>query len=333
MTPLFLAKLTNFPLIAKISPSNLTLRQIRATFAPKTRTMKTTDQIYRYTTKCSFSDEDWQSVLAYCREHFKGAKTHKARKPLAESTYGQFVEWVENGYGCGDFVGYGNTVGIVGDVLPGEVRLAVYLDSNRNVVSGDMLVLHPERLRTLGEAEISDFLKLVYASKKYFSVRNAKLVDACVPQKYLYYVLDNPVDNAPGVGMFIESDGTRHHFSAYLAKGKVTMDCWVDAGIAPLRPAVDSQIRALHHATSAMGLSFNGRLNEFVKTPRRGFDNVYWYLNDRFDLAMDRDNGSARHTARFKAGNYFADQAEGMLFMKEVKEMRGKTFKPSPSSK
>ena len=40
--------------------------------------MKTLDQIIRYTSQCRFPDDDWQKVLAYCRERFKGGKIHKA---------------------------------------------------------------------------------------------------------------------------------------------------------------------------------------------------------------------------------------------------------------
>ena len=56
--------------------------------------MKTLDQIIRYTSQCRFPDDDWQKVLAYCRERFKGGKIHKALSPISESSYDQFVNWL-----------------------------------------------------------------------------------------------------------------------------------------------------------------------------------------------------------------------------------------------
>lgn len=43
-------------------------------FTQNSNRMKTLNQIIRYTSQCSFQDDDWQMVLAYCRERYGGGK-------------------------------------------------------------------------------------------------------------------------------------------------------------------------------------------------------------------------------------------------------------------
>lgn len=100
------------------------------------------------------------------------------------------------------------------------------------------------------------------------------------------------------------------------------MDCWIDIECTPFRPATEKDIQRLHQATSNAGWSFNGRTNTFIKMPKRGHNNVYWYMNDRFEIVLDKDNGSKKHTERYDAGNYFLDNTEALLFMKEVRNIR-----------
>jgi hypothetical protein len=50
---------------------------------------------------------------------------------------------------------------------------------------------------------------------------------------------------------------------------------------------------------------------------------VYYYLNDRFEIVLDKDNGGDVHAQRFAVGNYFLDLGEAMTFMKEIRKMRG----------
>lgn len=124
--------------------------------------------------------------------------------------------------------------------------------------------------------------------------------------------------------MYLESDKSKHHFAAFLCGKILQMDCWIDTNYTPLQSASEADIQRLHSATSKKGWSYNERCHKFIKTPKRGKNNVYWYLNDRFELVMDRDNGTKKHTERLEAGNYILDYTEGLMFMKEVKKMRGK---------
>lgn len=286
--------------------------------------MKTLNQIFRYTFDCRFPDEDWQKVLAYCCKQFKGGKIHITKNPKSDSTYQQFLDWVESGFGSGDFVSYGNTMGVVGSSTPAGTTLAAYCDYDGNLIVNDMEVMEPERLKPLDEARISELKRLLFEKGMDFYARYGKFEKLYTPKKYFYATIESPNNDEPNVGMYLESDNSKYHFLAYLEGNELRMDYWVDFNYTPLKPASEADIKRLHSAASNQGWFYNERCHQFVKAPKKGQNNVYWYLNEYFELVMDRDNGSKKHSERFRAGNYILDYTEGLLFMKEIKKMRGK---------
>lgn len=286
--------------------------------------MKTLNQIFRYTFDCRFPDEDWQQVLVYCRQRFKGGKIHKSQQPKSESTYQQFLDWIESGLGSGDYVSYGNTMGVIGRSTPTSTTLAAYCDFDGNLIVNDMEVMEPERLKLLDEERSLELKRLLFESGVDFHVRTGKFEEIYTPKKYSYAIIDNPNRDEPNVGMYLESVDSKYHFMAFLDGDKFIMDHWVDSNYTPLKCASYADIKRLHAAATKQGLFYNARSNQFFKTAKKGKDNVYWYLNEFFELVMDRDNGDKKHQERWKAGNYIVDQMEGTLFMKEVRKMRGK---------
>lgn len=286
--------------------------------------MKTLNQIIRYTLDCSFSEEDWKKVLAYCKEQYKGGKIHKAKSPKAKSTYGQFIDWIDSGWGSGDVVGYGNTVGVVGNSTPDEVVLAAYRDYEGKLVINNMQVRDLTRLHSVETAQQEEFKHQIFKSGVDFHVRFGKFDKLYTPEKYFYVTLDSPVRVPKPVGMFLESNASQYHFLALLEGNTLKMDCWIDSDYTPLKPASTEDIKRLHSATSKNGLVYNERCHEFVKVSKKRKDNVYWYLNDRFELVMDRDNGDKIHGLRLEAGNYILDYMVGLQFMNDVKKLRGK---------
>lgn len=285
--------------------------------------MKTLNQIIRYTSQCRFQDDDWKIVLAYCRERFKGGKIHKSLSPISESTYEQFIEWIDLGFGSGDLVSYGNTMGVIGDCTPKITTLMAYCDYDGNLIVKNMNVESVSRLQRLDEARCKELKRKIYDKGFDINQRNANLVKLYTPKENFYVTLGDVEHGDLRIGMYLESNGCSHHFSAFLdEKDKLQMDCWIDVECTPFRQATEKDIQRLHQATSSAGWSFNGRTNSFIKTSKRGHNNIYWYLNDRFEIVLDKDNGSKKHTDRYEAGNYFVDNTEALLFMKEVIDIR-----------
>ena len=285
--------------------------------------MKTLNQIIRYTSHCRFSDDDWQKVLGYCRERFKGGKIHKAQKPISNSTYSQFFEWIDNGLGSGDMVSYGNTSGIIVSSTPDKTLMTAYCDFDGNLMSNIMEVINPERLVRLDEERSRQLRKHLIDTGLDYSTDSHGLVSLCILKENLYVVIGNNDYGNADVGMYLESDGYKHKFAALIKNGELILDCWIDTDYTPLRKAGDADIQRFHKAISKAGYTYNARVRQFVSQPKPGSNNVYYYLNDRFEIVLDKDNGGDVHAQRFAVGNYFLDLGEAMTFMKEIRKMRG----------
>lgn len=304
--------------------------------------MKSFEQIYRYTSDCKFTTEDWNKIVSYCREHYKGNKLCRARTKKPCSTYERFLDWIDNGYGSGDMVSYGNTMGIVGSSVPNEdkeidpmrplgesepeekIKLVAYCDFNGNLIVNDMIVRNPERLHRLSEDGCAKFMGLIHKQGMDYFTKEGKVLKVYTPEKYFYVTINKEDGSDPDVGIYLESDGYKHHYMALLKNDELKMDCWSDDGYTPLRSATLKDIRRLHTATAKAGFTYNERLHTFIPTIKRGLNNIYWYLNDRFEIVMDRDNGSKKHSLRYNAGNYFIDYQDAIAFMLQVQKLRGK---------
>lgn len=284
--------------------------------------MKSFDQIYRYVIDCSFSPEDWLRIKEYCQEHFKGYRIYKATQDKPRSTFNQFLEWVESGFGSGDYVSYGNTSGIVCKSTPDGVVLAVYCDYFGKLIIRQMNVRDLERLKPLDEDRTETLQKNLADMGLMYYAKTGRVDKIYTPQKYYYVVVDDGKKGLPDVGMWLESDGCKHKFAAYLRNHCVFTDYWIDIGCTPLKAATPSDIRRLHQAVSESGIMFNERLKVFVPKQYKTRPNRYWYLNDRFEIVQDYDNGDKKHKERFNVGNYFIDNVEALMFMGAVLKIR-----------
>lgn len=280
--------------------------------------MKTLDQIYRYTSQCKFPPEDWQKVLDYCRERFKGGKIHLSKRPISDSTFEQFLDWIENGYGSGDIVGYGRTVGIIGSSTPDSIELIAYCDFNGRLIVQKFPEIDKSRIKHISEERENEFKNLLISNHLRCNVRSATIVKVNTPKKYSYVITEDDKGKVASVGMWLESMDCKTHFAALLENDNLYIDHWAATNYTPYKLASERDIKRLHRAASKDGYYFDERLKRFVKAPKRGKGNVYWYLNDRFELELDRDDGSKRHTGRCKVGNYFMDQATGLSFADDV---------------
>jgi len=283
--------------------------------------MKTIEQIIRYTSQCEFPEDDWQLVLAYCRNYFKGGKVHKALKPKYRSTYRQFIDWVDNGFGSGDIVRYGHTIGIVSISVPTTAILAAYCDFEGKLVTKDLEVF-PGKILPLEEKPIHEFEELLFNNGYDFSVRNGKLVELYTPKKYSYVTFKRQDTPGVNVGMFLESSDCNYRFVALLIGDELKFDCEIEKKCTPLKPSSLKEVQALHNRAAKEGWMFNGRSNTFIKKNGRNYREKYWYITDRFTVTADMDMGGAKHDERFEVGNYFIDETEAILFAREIIERR-----------
>lgn len=284
--------------------------------------MKTLEQVIRYTRKCRFDDaEEWGQVLSFCKQHgIPGGYIHRALRPDEQADYRQFVNWYENCYGTGDVVGYGRTIGMIGDMLPSKSYLIAYLDYDGKLITQEMEI-QPERIKPIGEEQIAQFRKALFDAGLTIDIKRAILTKLYTPEKFSYVSFENRKGQT-NVGMFLESDGSNYRFAALWNGTKILMDCNVQCNFLLLRRSTNSEINLLHKKTSKAGWSYNVRTNQFTKRSAHSTNNAYWYMTDRFNITADKDNGDIKHRERFEAGNYFLDYTEAVTFMEEVKKLR-----------
>lgn len=283
--------------------------------------MKSLEQVIRYTRQCRFSDDgQWRMVLEFCKAHgIVGGNIHRALKPIAQSTYEQFVDWYGNGYGTGDIVAYGRTVGVIGDVLPGRATLMAYLDYNGKPIAQE-LAIDENKIRSCSEKQILDFKLALLEAKMYIDVLHATTAELYSPEKFSYVYFQEGKKKSY-VGIYSHREGLVYHFLAVWDKEKIVEDFSVQSEKIIMRGATVRESTSFHQALSRVGKSFDVSNNRIINRPQPGTNNKYWYLTDRLTIALDRDNGEKRHKDRFEAGNYFFDQGAAFDFMLKVKTL------------
>lgn len=283
--------------------------------------MKTIEQIIRYTSQCEFPADDWQSVLDYCRNNFGGGKIHKALKPKYKSTYQEFLEWIREGFGSGDIIRYGHTSGIVSYATGHEATLAAYCDFEGNLIVKDLEVF-VGKMFPLEDKPKNEFRELMFNSGFDFSVKNGRLVELYIPKNFSYVSFTFKDSPSVNIGLYLKSEGNNYCFSALLMNGELFFNHKIEKKCTPLRAASFKEIQTLHNKAAKQGWVLEGKSNTFTQKPLRNHKGRYWYITDRFTVTADMDSGSSKHDERFEVGNYFIDETEAVLFVKEIIEKR-----------
>lgn len=279
--------------------------------------MKTIEQIIRYTSQCEFPEDDWQLVLDYCRNSYSGGKIHKALKPKDKSTYRQFLEWIDNGFGSGDIVRYGHTSGIVSLATPNKIVLGAYCDFEGNLIMQELEVF-PNKVMPLEDKPKREFRELVFSKGYDFSVRNGRFAELYIPKKYSYVSFNYDDNPSVSIGMYLESRDNKYYFAALLLNGELMIDCSIDCRCTPLKASTLKEIQTLHSKAAKEGWTLEGRTNTFTQKQTRNYKGKYWHLTDRFTVIADMDMGGAKHDERYEVGNYFIDETEAVLFAQEI---------------
>lgn len=288
--------------------------------------MKTPDQIYRHVTHCKFTEKDWERVKAFCNN----MKIRTARHPISTSTFDEFVDWYENGYGSGDLVKYGNTVGIVGDDVPAYVNkedknaqptrliyLVAFLDYNKEVFINDLDIRDPQRVERLNEEESQEWKQKFFEAGLDYDIKEAHVMEIPKLKRGLYYKFPFSEGTNFQMGMLEDVRYGKYHFSCYSDNGKILTDHWVDINNVPLRSATLKDIERFHNQLGRSGFILDPQKGIYVKKPTRN-GSMYWYVDELFRVCAAKNDGSKKHENRWLAGNYFADIAKAQAFVDRI---------------
>lgn len=285
--------------------------------------MKSKEQVLRYVSQCEFQDGDWQKVLNYCRKNFGGGKAHRAAKPLpnSQSTYEDFIEWIDNGIGVGDVVKYGRTVGIVGAYTTGYAKLSVYLSLDGDLIDNDMEVPR-ENIYLADNDGISLMQNKLLENAFEFSVSLSRCVKMYQPKGG--DIVRVTYGDSQTTGIFRSCDGCVNYFYVYIEGDKIAQDKEFAISDIHLSLPTKRDTQRLLMVLAKNNLEWSARsctlrsvaMSRVVKNER------YWYVGDRFSVCSDIDKYTKLHDERCKSGNYFMSYQAAVLFVQKIQELR-----------
>lgn len=278
--------------------------------------MKSHEQIICHTSHCHYSPEDWGKIKDYCHNYENGGHIHKGKSPRVNSSYENFIEWITDGFGSGDIVRYGKTVGIVGDHLPGHLFLAAYFGLEDNLIIKELRVRDTERLHYANNEEVLKIRKALFEHGLEYNIKESSFSSICTPKKFLYYSYGDTCGGRTNMGIYCNTENNKYKFFIYLKDGKLLRDYAIDVNYTSLHPLTDKEKLKFNAALKRGKVVFDESRGGVV-----GLERKYWYLNDRFEVVLDKDNGAQRHADRHKVGNYFLSMEDALLFKTKINEI------------
>lgn len=279
--------------------------------------MKTKNQILRYVSQCSFPEDDWQQVLDYCREHFGGGNAHKSQHPLSESTYQQFLDWIDNGVGVGDIVSYGHTFGVVGGYSPKAAYLSAYLSFDGRLIVEKMDV-DAGRLRIAKPKDAEKFNQLMADDSLRFSVKTSTLIRAYIPTDGDFVRVSKGRKILPAI--FKADDGQRYHFYVVVSgKSIFENEIYNKDDVTILTPTKTENLRLLETLfVNGLEWSVKDKKLREMSDKRAKKRERYYYITDTLDIESDADAYTKVHDRRFKCGNYFPNFQEAFRMREKI---------------
>lgn len=283
-------------------------------------TMKTKEQAIRYLSRRSYSDSDWQAILQKC--HFLyGSGIRKSQRPKQQSTYQEFIDWLECGIGDGAIVRCHNLTGIFCDNGDNTYKMLAHYDEFGKIVVETI----PIKLDDVQEIDGTQFYKDLRKQGLQYSVTLAIVFERKLPRPFSKTVYVH--NGVRGVGIVKKCiHGTVYFVCGYELKFQTEYSL-------PL-PEVDffeidkPGVQKLQAEMNRNSVSFDKKTKTLVDIVcRAGVNETYWYLSDILSICRETDTRTARDTARYDNYNYFLNYNEALDFREQIIAIRKKTIK------
>ena len=282
---------------------------------------KTKEQVNRYLTHCRFPEDDWAKILLYCRKNDLGY-AHKATHPKSDSTYGQFIQWLRTGYGSGDVVRYGHTIGILSSCTPEYSAFCAYLSYDGQLIVSDLQV-STDRIIAPAKDDARKIYGLLKMSGLDFDTRLARVYEKKLPQPYSR--VSYRYGGVCGYGVIDRYDGDVVHFIFGVENSRLLLDFDVPIYELGTEPIDKNGIRIITETLNDNLLRWNHFSNCLESlSPRVRVGETYWYITDKFTVSGAIENRARTNDVRYERGNYFINHSEAVDFLQEILQMRKK---------
>lgn len=281
--------------------------------------MKTQQQVLRYISLCSFSDNDWQLVLDFCKANFNKRTITRPSSNNPLSTFKEFKNWFKNGYGTGDIVRYGHTLGIVGAHTPQECYLSTYLSFDERLIQ-EKLDVFGNKLMESNKEEIQKFNHIMLVNNVVFDMPTSQCVSAYVPKSG--NIVNIEIDGKKTWGIYRSNDDTNMYFYCYAKDKEIIKDAQFPFGSIIVSESFGPDARKFLRILSKNKMEWSASKKELKQVPtgRVGHRKRYWYISERFAVCSDLDMHTKVHDCRYKAGNYFISFSTALLFCLKIQK-------------
>ena len=280
---------------------------------------KTKEQVNRYLTHCKFPDDDWSKILLYCRKSGFGY-AHKSIRPKSESTYDQFIHWLDYGYGSGDVVRYGHTVSILSTCTPGYSAFCAYYPFDGELLVSD-LQISTDKIIAPSEGDARDFYTKLKLSGLDFDKRLSLICERKLPAvntRITYHY-----GGITGYGVIEKYSNDAAHFLFGIENGVLKRDFDIPVYELSAETIDRNGVVVISDTLSNSLLRWNYSTRQLEDlNPRVKSGETYWYITDKFTVSSAIENRTPTSNTRYERGNYFIDHVQALEFLLAIQELR-----------
>lgn len=282
---------------------------------------KTKEQVNRYLTHCRFPADDWNKILLYCRQNNLGY-AHKSAHPKSDSTFDQFIEWIKNGFGSGDVVRYGHTIGILSTCTPEYSLLCAYYSYDNKLLVSD-LQISTDRIIEATDTDKKRIYGELRMSGLDFDERLARICEKKLPPVLTRIAYRH--NDILGYGIIRCYKNNVAHFVFGIENGEVKRDFEIPIFEFSSNAIDKDGIAIITNTLNDSLLRWNTSTCQLEHLhPRARFGETYWYITDKFSVSNAIENNAPTSNVRYERGNYFLNHAEATEFLMTIQQLRKK---------
>lgn len=281
--------------------------------------MKTKEQVLKYLSRHRFSNDDWKMVLEWCKKTYGGGNAHRSMRPVAESSYKEFLEWFDKGIGISDVVQNGKITGIVSNIEHDKVTLSAYINDKLHIKNKEVSL---NDTKLADDATYKTFQQILRDNGYAFSFASCSCINVWLPDDGDFVIAT--YDRKVRLGIFAGFTENGCAFYVTIERNKCKFRQEVESQNIEFTKATKTDRDKITRILASDGLTWNAEKKTFDKilSKRAAKNGKYWYMSETFTIKVDYDLGRKLDDVRFESGNYFLNRDEAFQFAQKVQELR-----------